>query len=88
MARSDDGELLNDQDLARLEEEMARLEQEKEQCVRDIQTFREQEDPEAGIFYAQKIHAQQQEKLRLQVDIDLCRARRNRYILAREWGEV
>ncbi|MFO7802499.1 MAG: hypothetical protein R6V55_09420 [Desulfovermiculus sp.] len=88
MARNDDGELLNDQDLDRLETDMAGLEQEKEQCVRHIQTFREQEDPQAGIFYAQKIHAQQQEKLRLQVEIDLCRARKNRYLLAREWGEV
>ena len=88
MARNDDGELLNDQDLARLEEEMARLEQEYTQCVQQIQSLRAQEDPEAGIFYAQDIFARQQEKLRLQVDLDLCRARKNRYLLAREWGEV
>ena len=88
MARNGDGELLNDQDLAALEAEMERLGQEKKQCEQMIQELRLKEDPGQGIFYAREIFDRQQEKLRIQVEIDLRRAKKNRYLLAREWGEL
>ncbi|MDZ7758775.1 MAG: hypothetical protein U5L00_00740 [Desulfovermiculus sp.] len=84
MARSGAGELSNDQDLAELETEMEQLGQEKKQCEQMIQELRKKEDPGQGIFYAQEIFARQQEKLRIQVEIDLRRAQKNRYLLARE----
>jgi hypothetical protein len=88
MPRSDDGELLNEQDLAELENKLKRLGREKIQCEDKINELRHKEDPKRGVFFAQEIFARQQEKLRLQVEMDLCRAKKNRYLLAREWGEV
>ncbi|MFP4284332.1 MAG: hypothetical protein ACLFQG_02170 [Desulfovermiculus sp.] len=84
MPRSDDGELLNEQDLAELENKMEQLGREKSQCEHMIKELRHKEDPTRGVFFAQEIFARQQEKLRLQVEMDLYRAKKNRYLLARE----
>ncbi|MBS3779823.1 MAG: hypothetical protein KGY41_05475 [Desulfovermiculus sp.] len=83
MTRNDDEELWNDRDLAEQETELERLGREMKQCEQAIQELREKEDPEQGIFCAQEIFARQQEKLRIQVEIDLGRAKKNRYLLAR-----
>ncbi|MFO7875020.1 MAG: hypothetical protein R6U55_00365 [Desulfovermiculus sp.] len=88
MPRSDDGELLNEQDLAELESKLEQLGREKSQCEHKIKELRHTEDPEREVFFAQEIFARQQEKLRLQVEMDLGRAKKNRFLLAREWGEV
>lgn len=84
MTRNGDGELWNDRDLAEQEAELERLGREMKQCEQTIQKLREKEDPELGIFFAPDIFDRQQEKLRIQVEIDLGRARKNRYLLARE----
>jgi predicted nucleic acid-binding Zn-ribbon protein len=88
MIRNGDGELWNDRDLADQETELERLRWEMKQSEQAIQKLRKKEDPEQGIFFAQEIFARQQEKLRIKVEIDLGRARKNRYLMAREWGEV
>lgn len=82
MAPNGAGELSTDQDLVELEGQMEYLDQEKRECEQKIHQLREQEDPEQGIYYAQEIFAIQQEKLRLQVEIDFCRAKKNRYLMA------
>ncbi|MFP4428111.1 MAG: hypothetical protein ACLFPB_02220, partial [Desulfovermiculus sp.] len=74
MPRSEDGELLNDQDLAELENQLEQLGREKSQCEHMIKELRHKEDPMRGVFFAQEIFARQKEKLRLQVEMDLCRA--------------
>lgn len=88
MPRSDDGELLNEKDLAELENKLEQLGREKSLCEQKIKELRHKEDPEQEVFFAQDIFARQQDKLRLQVEMDLCRAKKNRYLLAREWGEI
>jgi uncharacterized membrane protein len=88
MAPNGDGELSTDQDLAEVEAAMERLGREKDECEEKIQSLRSAEDPGQGMYFAQEIFAAQQEKLRLQVEMDLCRAKKNRYLLAREWGQV
>jgi hypothetical protein len=88
MAPNGDGELSTDQDLAELEATMERLGREKRACEEKIHSLWRAEDPGQGMYFAQEIFAAQQEKLRLQVEMDLCRAKKNRYLLAREWGQV
>ncbi len=83
MTRNGDGELWNDRDLADQETELERLSREMKQCEQAIQDLREKEDPEQEIFFAQEIFARQQEKLRIKVEIDVGRARKNRYLMAR-----
>ena len=83
MLPSDGGELSTDQDLAEIEARMQALDRKRQECEGKIQDLRRQEEPAQGIFFAQEIFAAQQEKLRLQVEIDFCRARKNRYLLAK-----
>jgi len=82
MPPSADGELLNDQELAELDSQMEAIAQEKKQCEQGIHQSRLQDDPEPGVFFAQEIFANQQEKLRLQLEIDLCRAKK-KYLLSK-----
>jgi hypothetical protein len=83
MLPSGGGELSNDQDLAELEAQMEAFADQKKQCEQEIHQLRLQENPEQGIFFAQEIFFKQQEKLRLQVELDFCRAKKNRYLLAK-----
>ena len=83
MLPSGGGELSNEQDLVELEDQIEAFADQKKQCEQEIHQLRLQEDPEQGIFFAQEIFSKQQEKLRLQVELNLCRAKKNRYLLAK-----
>ena len=61
-----------------LNEEIKKLEKQKKECLQKIIELRNQEDPGAGKFFPEEIFALQQEKLRLEVEIDLRRKKINR----------
>jgi len=61
-----------------LNEEIRKLEKQKKECMQKIIELRNQENPAEGKFFPEKIFALQQEKLRLEVEIDLRRKKINR----------
>ena len=76
---------LDDESLSReiseceaLNEEIRKLEKQKKECMQKIIELRNQENPAEGKFFPEKIFALQQEKLRLEVEIDLRRKKINR----------
>ena len=85
MAKNGDEELLTEKDLAELQAKKERLQTELAQCGQRIVDLRQQEDPAQGKAFAQEIFHAQQEKLRLQIEIEFCRRRVNRDRLAKEW---
>lgn len=58
-----------------LESEIARIEEEERDCLDRLNQTLAKEDPAAGIFFAQEIHAMKQDKLRLHVEKEFCRKR-------------
>lgn len=61
--------------VARLEEEIARLSLDKAQCEALIRQLRDRENLRKGIVHAREIFEQQQEKLRLDAEIDIRKKR-------------
>jgi chromosome segregation ATPase len=72
-----DGESLC-REIEALNEEIRKLEKQKKECMQKIIELRNQENPAEGKFFPEKIFALQQEKLRLEVEIDLRRKKINR----------
>jgi hypothetical protein len=64
--------------MAALEEELAAFTAEKEACEAALRELRAREDPAKGVFLAQEIFARQQDKLRLEVEMEFRRKAINR----------
>lgn len=56
-------------ELSRLDEEMQQIQGDKQEAERKIKQLRSEEDVRRGIVYAGRIHELQQEKLRLEVEL-------------------
>ena len=65
-------------EIKNIEREIADFEKERAECLANIRTLREEEDPDRGIFRNAEIHAAQQEKLRLDFEIQYRKNRINR----------
>ena len=61
-----------------IESEIADFEKKRAACLANIRALREEEDPATGIFRNVEIHAAQQEKLRLDFEIQYRKNRINR----------
>jgi hypothetical protein len=57
------------EEIAAVEAEIAQFEKERDECLASIRALRDEEDPAAGVFRNVEIHAAQQEKLRLDFEI-------------------
>jgi hypothetical protein len=64
--------------IAECEAAIAEFTAQRDECLRRVRELMAQEDPANGIFHAQQIHALQQDKLRLDVEIEFKRKRINR----------
>ncbi len=64
--------------LSQLHEEIAALENEKERTEQRVHKLRASENPDLGVFFAQEIFEAQQEKLRLEVELQFRRNKVNR----------
>ncbi|GFK94125.1 hypothetical protein NNJEOMEG_01964 [Fundidesulfovibrio magnetotacticus] len=65
-------------DIAAIEQEIAQFEAERSGVLARIKALSAEEDPLAGVFRHEEIHAAKQEKLRLDFEIQYRRARINR----------
>jgi len=81
MSARDDAESWNE-DIQALEAEVERLSARQKDCESRIRRLLFEEDPGSGKHFAGEIHALQQERLKLEVEIDILRKRRNRILLA------
>ena len=50
-----------------------RLSEEQRRCAERLRAFRDAEDPARGIFHASEIHELQQDKLRMEVELEFHR---------------
>ncbi|WP_243359920.1 hypothetical protein [Fundidesulfovibrio terrae] len=66
------------EEIAAVEAEIAQFEKERDACLASIKALRAEEDPAAGVFRNTEIHAAQQEKLRLDFEIQYRKNRINR----------
>ena len=66
------------EDISALEAEIEELSRQMEDCEKKRRELLQQEDLRSGRHYAAEIHELQHEKLRLRVEIDARRKRRNR----------
>ncbi|MCF8030826.1 MAG: hypothetical protein K9J48_02920 [Desulfohalobiaceae bacterium] len=73
-------------ELERLEGEIKDLTRQQQETERELKQLRSQEDVPAGVVYPERIHNLQQEKLRLEVEIQSRRNKRN--YLAWELGST
>ncbi|MGE4299205.1 MAG: hypothetical protein AB7E47_14400 [Desulfovibrionaceae bacterium] len=64
--------------VAALEAEAAELDATRKHCEQEVKRLRAAEDHAAGVSYAQEIFTMQQNKLRLEVEIDLLRKKARR----------
>jgi len=64
-------------ELERLEGEIKNLSQLQQETERELKQLRSLEDVSTGVVYPERIHKLQQEKLRLEVEIQRRRNRRN-----------
>jgi chromosome segregation ATPase len=64
-------------ELERLQAEIRDLTHRQQETERELKQLRMQEDVVAGVVYPERIHNLQQEKLRLEVEIQSRRNRRN-----------
>jgi len=64
-------------ELERLDGEIQDLSRKQQETERELKQLRSQEDVPAGLVYPERIHNLQQEKLRLEVEIQRRRNRRN-----------
>ena len=81
-SRSGDKRLSDDLDV--LEAEVAQLTLELEKAKQTVRQLMEAEDPKAGIFHHEEIFRQQQDKLRLDVEIQFRTNKINRIKLGIE----
>ncbi|HWR04287.1 MAG TPA: hypothetical protein VN419_09730 [Humidesulfovibrio sp.] len=64
--------------MARCEAELAQFTQERDDCVKRCRELLAAEDPAAGVFHAAEIFRLQQNKLRLEVEMEFRRKKINR----------
>ena len=64
--------------IAQCEAEMAQFAAQRDERLAAIRELMAAEDPAKGIFHAQEIHRLQQDKLRLDVEMEFKRKRNNR----------
>ena len=64
--------------IARCEAEMARFAEERDACVTRCRELLAAEDPAKGVFHAAEIFRLQQDKLRLEVEMEFRRKKINR----------
>lgn len=64
--------------IARCEAELARFAQERDACVTRCRELLAAEDPAKGVFHAAEIFRLQQDKLRLEVEMEFRRKKINR----------
>ena len=79
MEKKDEGSTLTEE-VARIETEIAEFRQQRDDCMKRIRELRDSEDFEAGITHARDIFVLQQDKLRLDVEIDFRRKKINRLL--------
>ena len=72
------GDATSSSELERLDGEIKDLTHRQQETERELKQLRSQEDVSAGVVYPQRIHELQQEKLRLEVEIQSRKNRRNR----------
>ena len=72
------GDDTSSNELERLEGEIRDLTRKQQETERELKKLRSQEDVAGGVVYPGRIHALQQEKLRLEVELQCRRNRRNR----------
>ncbi len=65
-------------EIKQLQREVEDLNVQKTSCAAKIDELRNSEDPQAGIFHHQEIFSLQQEKLRLQVELEFREKKLNR----------
>lgn len=73
------------EDIESVEQEIQRLDKERQECEQSLRQLRAQEDPASGQVHAQEIHAQQVKKLGLQIELEFYRKRKNRLLLEQGW---
>ncbi len=65
-------------DIKTLEAEIEQLKLELDQCMKRIRLLMQSENPSEGIFFAKEIFENRQDKLRLEVEIELRQKKINR----------
>lgn len=65
-------------EIATIQAEIADFEKQRDECQSKIRVLRDEEKPAEGVFRHQEIHAAQQEKLRLDFEIQYRKNRINR----------
>ncbi|THB67594.1 MAG: hypothetical protein D6E12_08275 [Desulfovibrio sp.] len=60
------------EDMARLEEQLAELTAKRDARDEEVKQLRASEDPSSGRYYAQEIFEAQQDKLKLEVEVQVC----------------
>ncbi|GAB6177773.1 hypothetical protein JCM16814_26640 [Desulfobaculum senezii] len=69
-------------DMEQLSQEFDQFKLEKETVEAQIRKLRSEEDFEKGVFFAQDIHRLQQDKLRLDTEMEIRKRRMNRLRMA------
>ncbi len=64
--------------IAQCEAAMAEFAAQRDECLRRVRELMAAEDPAKGVFHAEEIHKLQQDKLRLDVEIEFKRKKINR----------
>jgi len=77
-AQPDAAPLSDEEAIARAEAEMAAFATERDACVARCRELMAAEDPARGVFHAAEIFRLQQDKLRLEVEMELRRKKINR----------
>jgi hypothetical protein len=76
----------SNEELVALDAEIEELTRQKDDCERKRRELLQQEDLKSGRHHASRIHELQHEKLRLSVEIDARRKRRNRLLFSEGGG--
>lgn len=84
---SEDAELDVVQEIARLKEELAEYEALRDAREQEVRKLRSEEDFRGGRNLAQEIFSAQQDKLRLDVEVQMRRAKINRLKAGTAWQE-
>lgn len=85
MSQSPEPSASESETIARCEAEVAEFTAQRDECVRRARALMAAEDPDAGVFHAEDIFRLQQDKLRLEVEIQLRTNKINRIRLG--YGE-
>lgn len=83
MAQKNGDESWNEE-IERLDVEIERFTARKHDCEQELRRLLMEEDPGQGRTFAAEIHALRQERLKLDVEIEMRRRKKNRILLARE----